>query len=240
MRTTHVFLPLVGLLSWACAPGEESAAASPPAQNSPAATADGEGLEPVTDWRSERKRLAMLGLAYDSGRAVPVVEEARDVLDGLTVADVPALLAEGQFAFDENRALDAIPLFTRAVLLQPEVADTYVMLGRSLQAFKLEAQAIAAWETGHDIDPNHAELTFRVADMAQRYGDEERALALYERTLELDPDHGPTWGRLARVRFFAGADDAAWQAVHRAEDAGEDIPAVLRERLAARSPEPVR
>lgn len=240
MRTTHRILPLLGLLAWACAPGEPSSAAAPPSPDSPAANADGEGLEPVTDWKSERKRIAMLGLAYDTGRAVPVAEEARDLLDGLTTDDVPALLAEGRAALEVNHALDAIPFFTKAVLLQPDVAEHYLPLGLALQAFKLEAQAIAAWETGHEVDPANAELTFRVADMAWRYDDAERAMELYERTLELDPDHAATWGRLARIRFYAEADESAWQAVHRAEDLGEDIPPVLRQRLAARSPEPVR
>lgn len=202
------------------------------------------GFAPQGNWKAERKRLAMRGLRYDSGRVCVDETEGPGVLASLGDASVPAirtsLLREGRVALGENRALDAIALFTRLVLLEPRVAEHYVPLGRALLSFNLEAQAIAAWETGLELDPEHAQLNFHVADMAYRGGDRARARQLFERATRVDPNHGPAWGRLARMAFLEGSDEAAWHAVHRAESAGETVPKVLRARLAARSPEPRR
>mgnify|MGYP002641393365 FL=1 len=186
----------------------------------------------------------MLGLAYDTGRARVITSEAAAVLATVENPGDPRtllqLLLEGQAALDENRALDSIALFTKVVLLNPELAENYVPLGRALQAFNLESQATAAWEAGHALDAEHAQLCFHVADMAYRQGDRNRAKRLFERAVEFDPKHAASWGRLARLSYFDESDDKAWSAIQRAEDLGETIPAVMRARLAARSPDPLR
>ncbi len=204
---------------------------------------DGAGaFAPDTSWKSERKRRSMLGLAYGSGRAVVVPSEAAALQEAVEepAGSIRLLQKEGHAALGENRALDAIALFTKAVLLEPTVAEHYIPLGRALLSFKLEAQARAAWETGHELDPENAQLTFHVADMAYRKGDHERASRLFDRTVQLDPQHAAAWGRLARLAYFEEDDDKAWRATWRAEELGETIPALLRARLAARSPEPLR
>lgn len=186
----------------------------------------------------------MLGLAYDSGRAVVVPSEATSLLASIeNTADadlLPALLREGHEALGENRALDAIAIFTKAVLLEPKVADHYAPLGRALQAFNLESQAVAAWETGHELDSEHSQLAFHVADMAYRLGNPKRARTLFERNVSVNPNHAASWGRLARLSYFENSDDDAWRQIHRAEELGETIPAVMRARLAMRSSEPQR
>jgi len=242
------FLLLAGLAAAACSETPKGALAPqrlPDPSDSkaavvPAETKPSAGLEPVSDWRDERKRIAMLGLSYETGRAVPVASEVPGVLAGLGDGDVPRLLEEGRAAYAENRALDAIPAFTRVVLLEPTVAGHYVELGTALYSFKLEKQAIAAFETGLALDPNDAELNFRVADMADRANDDERAVALYQHAIALDATHGRAWGRLARIHFFEQDDDAAWQAIHRAEELGEAIPVQMRKLLSDRTPEPAR
>jgi Flp pilus assembly protein TadD len=171
---------------------------------------------------------------------VAVPDEARTVLADLTAQDLPDLIARGRDALAENRALDATARFTRAALLAPEDPERYVDLGHALHASRLERQAFAAYRTGLDLAPEHAELTFLVADAAWRGGEFEDAMGLFARATQLDREHGGAWGRLARGHFFAGRDDAAWRCVHRAEELGETIPPQLRERLAARTSEPVR
>lgn len=233
---------LVGTVVAACGSAVDDP--SPPRPVAAASAIEGGGLSPDLNWKVERKRLAMLGLSYESGRARVVPSEAASLLakagDPIDAKLLPQLQREGQVALAENRALDGIALFTKAVLLEPGVADHYVPLGRALQAFNLESQAIAAWETGHELDPDHVQLTFHVADMAYRQGDRDRACALYQRTLDLDPEHAATWGRLARISYYDESDDEAWREIHRAEELGEAIPALMRARLAARSPEPQR
>ncbi len=211
----------------------------------PAVGTGGGGAAPPTpdaSWKSERKRLAMLGLEYqigeEEGRVVPAADEAREVLAGLGPADLDRLIAEGLAARAENRALDAIALTTRAVLLAPEDAERYLELGESLDGFLLEEQALAAYRTGLELSPKHVELTLRVGDAAWRRGSFDKAVSLFHRATELDPDSGEAWSQLARAHFFAGRDDACWRAMHRAEALGESVPPQLRAQLSARTPEP--
>lgn len=202
--------------------------------------AAGLGLSPASAGKNERKHQAMKGLDYSSGRAVRVPEDAAGVLAAAGSPTVASSLAAGHRALQANLAIDAIKGFTRAVLLEGEAADHYHHLGLALRAIKLESEARAAWETGHELDPTHVELSFRTADMAYRFDDRERAIALFGQTVELDPNHGPSWGRLARIWYFDGADQKAWDAIHRADDLAESIPSVMRARLSARTPDPRR
>ena len=238
MRTSLVLLTAVPVLALGCSESPDVVQASAPA--APEAAPENGGLEPVTNWKSERKRIAMLGLAYDSGRAVPVPEEADEVLAGLDAGDVGRFVAEGRAALEVNDALAAIPAFTRAALLDPGPAERWLDLGKALRAFKLESQSRAAWETGLEANPDDVELLFHVADMDARLGDTERAIELFERAVELDPGHGGAWGRLARIHYYANDDGAAWTAFHRAEDNGEPMPPQMRDLLASRTPEPLR
>ncbi len=235
MRNSLSLLLATSLLASSCSetPRPEAAGASGP-------TLDVGGAEPVSNWKSERKRLAMLGLDYDSGRAVVVPREALEVLTGLSETDLPALRTEGAAQTQANDMLAAIATYTRIVLLEPGVAANYVPLGQSLLGFKLERQADAAYRTGLEVGPTSAELNFRVADFDWRAGNFAEALAGFERAVELDPDHAASWGRIARAHFFAERDVDAWTAVHRAEKLGEPMPPQLRDRLAARTPEPAR
>ncbi len=240
MRHPKRLLVPLAVLTAACSKAPEAVPEPVSAQE---VAHEGGGARPVSqdpDWKDERKRRALLGLSYESGRATPVPDELREVLAGLDAADLPRLIPEGRAALAGNRALDAIALFTRAALLTPEDPERYVDLGQSLHAFKLARQASAAYRTGLELAPDHAELNFRVGDAAWRGGDFEEAVALFERAVRLDPEHSRAWGRLVRAHCFAERDDAAWRAVHRAEELGEPIPPQLRDRLAARTPQPVR
>ena len=238
MRRTLALALALGLVAAACSKAPQARSTTDEGIGRSEAEGESPGLEPVSDWRSERKRVAMLGLSYETGRAVPVPDEVRQVLSGLSAADVERLVAEGRTAFEENRALDAIALFTRAALLDPDAPARYLDLGAALLAFKLEQQATAAYETGRELAPDDAELVFRVGDMAWRRAETDRAVALFERAVELDPNHGPAWGRLARIRYFEQQDDLAWQAIHRARELGEPMPVQLIAELATRTPDP--
>ena len=235
MRSSLSLLFPIALLASSCSePGESgSVQASDPAVGAG-------GVEPVSNWKSERKRIAMLGLNYDSGRAVPVPHEVEEVLAGLSPDDVPRLLDEGREQMAGNRALEAIATYTRVVLLTEGTAEHYLDLAYSLLAFKLEDQGEAAYRTGLDLDPENAEFVYFVGDWDWRHGNRDEAVAKWERVLELDSDHGAAWGRLARAHYFAERDLEAWEAFHRAEDLGEEMPSQMRGLLAARTPEPIR
>ena len=236
MRISLSLLIPLALLASSCSESSESNAI----QASDPVVVDTGGVEPVSNWKSERKRIAMLGLNYDSGMAVPVPSEVEEVLSGLSTDDLPRLQAEGREQMAGNRALEAIATYTRVVLLTEGVAEHYLDLGYSLLAFKLDDQGEAAYRTGLDLDPDNAELVYHVGDWDWRRGNFDEAVTRWERVLELDTEHGATWGRLARAHFYAERDMQAWDAFHRAEDLGEEMPPQMRDLLAARTPEPVR
>lgn len=197
-------------------------------------------MEPVSNWKSERKRLAMLGLSYENGVVQRVDHEAKDVLAGLSTADLPRLIEQATNEFQLNRQLDAIASWTKVALLAPDVADHYLSLGLALQGFKLETQAQAAFRHGLGLDPSHVDLNLRVADIHWRNGDFEQAAEGFEGVLGLDENNAEAWGRLARGHFYAERDAQAWEAIQRTQELGGRIPPQMIALLSARTPEPIR
>jgi tetratricopeptide (TPR) repeat protein len=236
MRTLAC-LPLALSLLAGCAEHATPAAAAPPEH---APVLDNGGAEPVSNWKDEEKRLAMRGLAYDSGRALIVDAEARHVVPRPDPALADGALAEGRELLERNRALEALGAFTRAVLHDPARGDGYLGLGEAFLLKKMNAQAEAALCTGLERAPASAELTFRVADVTWRRGDRDAATAGFAAAVRLDSAHVAAWQRLMRAHYYAEDDRAAWSALHRVEDLGGDVPPQLRERLASRTPEPLR
>lgn len=194
----------------------------------------------MSDWKSERKRLALRGLAYDSGRALVVPAEAREVVPVPDPAQVDEALSAGRALFAANDQLGAVAAYTRAVLHDPAGADGYLGLGEALLLLKLDAEAEAALRSGLARAPRSAELTYRLADVCWRRGERDEAARGFAAAVALDPQHVAAWERLLRVHFYAADDAAAWGALRRVEDLGGAVPAQLRAALSARTPEPPR
>ncbi|MEM9379356.1 MAG: tetratricopeptide repeat protein [Planctomycetota bacterium] len=241
----HSLLPALGLIALAgCSRASDDSPRSPGTTVPPAAlpsTPPDDGtevagdMEPVVHWKSERKRIARLGLAYDTGRAVRAEAEARDVLEGLDAEDIESLEAAAKAEYARNDQLAAIASWTRVVLLEP-TPERWVSLGRSLRGFKMADEAEAAFRTALDLDPDHASAVLEVAQLDAGHGDFAAAIDLYRRAAELAPRDGEPWARLARLHFLGGDDALAREAVVAAQARGARVPSQLIAALEERSP----
>lgn len=229
---------LLGLLSVACrstAVSVDDAAT----RTRPDPADDLRDLRPVTGYKDERKRLALRGLDYSSGRVVPTAEAAE------LVSGVDPRLAEQEFVRGleltaHNETLDSVAAHTRAVLLAPGEARMYEGLGLALYTNRMYDRAEAAFRTGLDLEPSSASLHYWMGDVSWRLDERAQALSELEEAVRLDPRHAPAYVRLASVRYYLGDDAGAWRALHAAEDLGASLPGALRGQLARRMPEPPR
>ncbi len=237
----HTCSIALALCAAACSPGPETV---PPVPSSEVASAQSSsplgGVEPVANWKSERKRIAMLGLRYDGSSVERVDSEAQSVLTGLSAADLPRLIEEATAEYEANRQLDAIATWTQVALLEPAEADHYFHLGLALRGFKLESQAHAAFQHGLRLQPDHVELSLSVANLEWGAAEFDQAVERYGAVLDIDENNVDAWGRLARAHFYAERDSEAWDAIHRTQDLGGRIPAQMIALLSARTPDPTR
>ena len=180
------------------------------------------------DWRRERERLAMRGLRYDTGR-VEIDEAFAATVPGRgDVAAAEAEYARGLALLADNRQLEALATFTRAVIMAPDQAEFYAGLGRVLMyQGGLAQQALAAVYTGLDLAPNSVELHYLLADLRGRLGEREAAAAEFDTVLSLDPTNGDAHERLAMLSYYAGDTAAAWEHYRAAQALGADVPVQL-------------
>jgi hypothetical protein len=180
------------------------------------------------DWRRERERLAMRGLRYDTGR-VEIDEAFAATVPGRgDVAAAQAEYARGLDLLANNRQLEALATFTRAVIMAPDQAEFYAELGRVLMyQGGLSRQALAALRTGLDLAPDSVELHYLLADLYNRVNERDAAVAEYNTVLALDSANGDAHARLAVLSYFAGDTPAAWEHYHAAQALGADVPVQL-------------
>ncbi len=98
MNQYKIFALSLFLCSAACTKADDSGLPGP-VQNPQLA---GGGTEPVSNWKSERKRIAMLGLNYESGKVLRVESEASQVLAELSKADLSRLSREGSRQYERH------------------------------------------------------------------------------------------------------------------------------------------
>ncbi len=180
------------------------------------------------DWRRERERRAMRGLRYDTGR-VEVDEAFGATVPGRgDVAAAEAEYARGLALLADNRQLEALATFTRAVIMTPDKAEFYAGLARVLMyQGGLSQQALAALRTGLDLAANSVELHYLLAELHNRLGQRDAAVAEYHTVLSLDPDNGDVHARLAVLAYYAGDSAAAWEHYRTAGALGADVPVQL-------------
>ncbi len=223
-------------LAAACQGADTARIDSPPALG--VAPSDSVGSRPVSNYKDERVRLALLGLDYASGRPLASAD-AGDVVAGLDARDVPALLEAGHAQLGRNEKLEAIGSFTRAVLLSPQAAPLEA-LGDALRMERFEARSEAAYRAALDLEPDSAQLHHKLSEVLWMGPRSEEALSEAREAVRLAPEHGPAQRNLALWSYYAGDDASAWSATQRAEDLGQAVPPQFRALLSARTPEPPR
>lgn len=204
---------------------ETSEASDVPRESSVAQTSPAAGAEPLTlDYKSERKRLAQRGLAYDTGRVTIDPLEAPKVVAGPDPAQAEEELAKGLDLIRRNRVLDGLQAHTKAVLLAPEDPRMYVALGDAMMHKPYTDKAEAAYRTAQDLGLDTAELHWKLAESLLHQNERAAAIEELRATLARDPEHAPALERLAINLFFVGDLAGSDDAIARAEALGHALP----------------
>jgi tetratricopeptide (TPR) repeat protein len=209
------------------------------ASHSDLASASSDGARPVApNWKDEQKRLALLGLSYETGIVTVVAEDAAARVSGPDAQAAENAFALGAERLASNDVLGAISAYTEAVLLAPDSPEMLAGLGDALLVKRMVHRAAAAYRTALQHAPLDGSLQFALADTQWRIGERDLALATAREATRLDPTLGRAHARLAVWTFYANEYSEAWSAVHRAEALGETVPAQFRVLLANAMPEP--
>lgn len=201
----------------------------------------GAAVDPGSDYRRERDRIAMRGLHYDSGRVHLDESVARELVPrpdpSLAVVERSEGLRQLMELNDRHAAIAAL---TRAVIHNPGDPNSYEALGRALLYKGKIAESESAFRTALDLDPKFHEARFQLGQMLQMSGRNAEAVEQWLAVVAGDPQHAKAHERLAIELYFAGRYEESWRHVHSAERLGQGLPAQFRPLLAAQMSEPVR
>lgn len=118
------------------------------------------GASPIANYRQEHYRNAIRGLTYESG-FVELGTDAQEVLaEGHAEEGVDALLERGADRLEHNMVIEALEVYTLAVLVDPAAASAYEGLGRAFGGKGKMENAIASFRTALRIDPSLTEARY--------------------------------------------------------------------------------
>ena len=100
-----------------------------------------------------------------------------------------ALSERGNALRDSQRAHDALPLYDRALQLNPGVADTHYNRGLALQYLEQPDEAVTCYDRALAINPAHPRALYRRGNALLGLNRADEAVASYDRALQLTPDY---------------------------------------------------
>jgi adenylate cyclase len=101
---------------------------------------------------------------------------------------------------------------TKALELDPALADAYASRGLGLYTIGRHAEAEADFERSLEIDPNSFEGNYYYARNCFALGEHEKAIALYLRATAIKPDQWSPWAQVQMSYIALGRLDEARQA----------------------------
>ena len=134
--------------------------------------------------RNAWERLAAIALTrgdWDKARA------CYGELAALVPDDLDVLLAVANLNLQQGNAADAVEVYQRALLIEPESASETLDDADELENDGQLQQAIGALETLVGKYPGATEFRVHLADLYVKAGDDQRAVAQYHAALDLHP-----------------------------------------------------
>lgn len=213
--------------------------AAPPAeatvvQPTPTVTRTG----PPREDREREIREAMAGLRYDSGVATVDTEVAPRIVPNPDPAQVDSELAAAEAAVARNAHAEAIRALTRAVIHDPDRADSLAHLSAALARAARPVEACAACRSALARDESQEPVRERLAICAQLARRIPEAAEAWREVLDRNPDHPTARGRLAVLLYYTEDYAGAWEMLLAAEERSEIVPSSLRSLLEAVSDTP--
>ena len=151
-----------------------------------------------------------IGKSIDQIRAATTraLELDKDLAEG------HALLARIHFQFDWDWQGTETE-YKRAIGLNPNLADTYMLYAYYLQAMSRHQEALAAAHRAVELDPVYPAAYSDEGRIEYRARQYEKAVSSYQHALELEPDFVPALSRIVEAYELAGKFDQAFAAAER-------------------------
>jgi Flp pilus assembly protein TadD len=116
-----------------------------------------------------------------------------------------------------DHPVDAIPVFERALAIDPTNWEMEFNLALRLRQVSQLAAAYTAFERAQSLRPTHAAAFVEAGPTALELGQPGRAVVQLRRGTSLAPDDGSGWGYLARALRLVGRHGEAVRMWDRAE-----------------------
>ncbi len=143
--------------------------------------------------------------------------------------DVERLLESGILAETEGSLREALVWFEAAVKLADDEALPRLLLGTLCHRIRDYVRAGEALAEASRLDPENADIAFRLALTCDALGDQEQARTAYARTMMLAPSSWQTWFLIGREHRELGHAEVARLAYLRAIEAAPDQAELLFE-----------
>jgi tetratricopeptide (TPR) repeat protein len=118
---------------------------------------------------------------------------------GLGVSDYNDAVLDGVSHLNTNKPEKAVEDFTRAININPSLADGYLGRANALQTLGQYEASLKDYDRAIDIDPKLANAYVNRGSAYSHLGELEKAIADYEKGLELDPKIDSPPGFLKRL-----------------------------------------
>jgi tetratricopeptide (TPR) repeat protein len=97
------------------------------------------------------------------------------------------ILRLAEFELREGRTQEALNLCRRALSLNPDIAETHMLLAEILEDAQQGDEAAHHWQRAAQLEPNKGLVTFKRAESLRLLGRFDEAIAEYRKAVELDP-----------------------------------------------------
>jgi arylsulfatase A-like enzyme/Flp pilus assembly protein TadD len=141
-------------------------------------------------------------------------------------------LAEAEARMLERDHAAALAGFDAVLAAEPDNRLALLRSGASLVALSRPREAVPRLERLVEIDPDHGEARYVLADALTRAGERTRAIEQWQEVLRLQPRRAVAWSNLGAVLAQSGRAEDAARALERAH-ALEPANAVLADNLGA-------
>ncbi len=190
------------------------------------------GASPVENYKEARMREALRGLDYSSG-LVTLSPEAREIAAEGTLADGARLAAEADAVMQTNDFPAAIAAYTKAVIVAPNRAATYLSLAQALQPKGRSTEAEAAIRTAIRLEPKSLDANLALARLIDTRGDSAATVSAWQAVLALDSKVAEAHGRIAIATYYQGDTAGAAKHIDACEKLGGNVPSQFKDMVVA-------
>ncbi|MEP6518021.1 tetratricopeptide repeat protein [Microcoleus vaginatus] len=113
--------------------------------------------------------------------------------------DISALNRQAAVYFTQGKFAEAIALCHQVIIIKPDCALAYDILGAALMSQKKAAPAIRSFSQALAINPNSAQILAKLGYCLVAEGRLDEAITTYQKALQLNPDWADIYLRMGKV-----------------------------------------